>query len=68
MKRFAVGQIDWYDNKLTIEIVSADNWQDAWRKHTHCMFDPNEPIPNDIEEAKQECFNRDGMMESTEIQ
>lgn len=37
MKKFAVGYIDFFDNELTIEVVEANDWYDAF--NSNCMID-----------------------------
>lgn len=34
MKRFAVGYMDYFYNDLIVEIVEADNWFNALKKHS----------------------------------
>lgn len=63
MPKFAVAHIEWSDNDLRIQIVEASNWKEAWMKHSRCGFEKIEDIPDDVEEAKQACFDMDSMMD-----
>lgn len=67
MKRYAVARIDWFDNDLTIEIVSANDWREALTKHSKSFFNDEYPVPSNINAAKQACFDCDGMMEVVEL-
>lgn len=62
--KYIVAALSFFDNKLIIEIVEADNWKDAVSKHPVFRTDYEEIgdvswLPDDLEEAKEEAFNAD---------
>ena len=76
MKKFAVGFFNQYDNKLTIEIVEADNWQEATVNHSlsiwNCLpgqevTEDHWEVPGTVEEAKSQAFDSDGAFDVVEI-
>lgn len=71
MKRFACSYIDWFDNELETRIVSADTWVAAFKKafgnRYQNITNADESEPKTIEEAKQNAFNCDSMIEVIEI-
>lgn len=70
MSKYAVGMIDWYKNDMTHVIVEADGELEALFKAgvDHGFFVPSDGDTiddyKDVESFKQECFNRDGMMDA----
>ena len=76
MKKFAVGFFNQYDNKLTIEIVEADNWQEATVNHSlpiwNCLpgqkvTEDRLEVPGTVEEAKHQAFNYDYAFDIVEV-
>jgi len=65
LSKYAVAFINFYDNKLRIEIVNASDWKDAFG----IAFPGYEDSisSDDIESAKQEAFNNDWMFEVVEL-
>ncbi len=68
MKTFVVGYINWSDNELVLEVISAENWREAWMKHSNIPFTDDYPIPDDVETAKTACFDVDCMMSHVEVE
>lgn len=65
-KTYAVGYINFFDNDLIIEIISAPNWYEALHKHSKMQGE--RWISNySLEEAKIEAFNADMMIDVKEI-
>lgn len=68
MARFAVGIFSFFDNELTIEVVEAENWQTAATKHSKTFWDGGDnPVPDDLEDAKRDAFDMDGGFDCVEI-
>lgn len=71
MKSFVVGYIDWSNNELFLERIEATDWREAWAKHTKSAWynypDETDPISDNLEDAKQSCFDMDCMMNHIEI-
>ena len=65
MKKFAVSYISFFDNKMTIKIVEANDWKAALVQ-SEFMKDYDD-LPEDFEEAKQAAFDCDSMFEVMEI-
>ena len=39
MSKFAVGYVNLYDENLIIEIIDAENWREAFYKHSQIKDD-----------------------------
>ena len=71
-KKFIVGFINFFENKLVVELVEAENWKDALARHSELLDENGNPddnswLPDDIEEAKQEGYNADFLFDVKEI-
>lgn len=68
MKRFAVGHYDLMDNVLSIEIVSAETWQEAVHKHSKFKdFDFDEAETDELDSWQELAFNCDTGLDCVEI-
>ena len=69
MKKFAVGYMNYFDYELIIEIIEAENWQDALWQHSKLKEDDwnKERFGNTLNEAKIEAFNCDMLIDVVEI-
>ena len=67
MKKYAVCYINFFDNKLIIEIIEAEDWFNALSNHSK-FKDDEMYLPNtSLEDAKIEAFNCDSMIDVIEI-
>lgn len=70
-KRFAVGYISFFSNKLIIEVIEADDWKSALLKHSTIVIDKQEKkfleTAKNLEEVKEFAFNGDSMVAVVEI-
>ncbi len=71
MKTFVVAYINWFDYTLHLERIEANDWREAWAKHTKGPWvthaaDMN-PVPLNYEAAKQYCFDCDFAMNHIEV-
>lgn len=66
MKRYAVSHINWFDHDLTTVIVEADSVREALRQHPQIAA-MGDPIPEDLDEAKEWAFDQDAMIHAEEI-
>lgn len=65
MRRWAVSYIDFSSNELTTIIVEAANWYLALQQHPGCR---TAELPStSLEDAKEEAFNCDSMVDVVEI-
>lgn len=73
MTKYAVAYTDEFNNVLSIEIVEADNWKDAFSMHSkmHCDQEDNNNLdwlPDELEAAKEEAFNASIQFDVIEIE
>lgn len=70
-KTWAVGFFEFGTNVLTVELVSAQSWQDAALAHSKSLFSGEEVSLVDwggsIEEAREFAFNMDGAFDIVEV-
>ena len=67
MKKWAVGFISFSDNELWIEIIEAESWQEALKKHKQISIDGFEFDMTSLEAAKADAFDQDAMINVVEI-
>lgn len=76
MKKFAVAHINFFDNDLKIDVVSAPDWKEALITTQLSSCKPEykadveewlNDLPDDIEEAKGYFFNCDQLFEVYEL-
>jgi len=69
MKTFIVAYINWFDHELVQERVTAEDWRDAFTKHSKAneLWPTKASVPDDAEEARQHCFDCDCMMDAFEV-
>ena len=70
MKRFAVGYYSAYDDELTVEVISADNWEQAIHAHSKVgdhEGDSAHPWPASLDDVKQMFFDQDAGIDVIEI-
>ena len=72
MKTYAVGHINWFDNKLEIKIVRAESKAEALRSAfpdlASSISEENINLETNMEDAKQHAFNMDCMFEIKEVE
>jgi hypothetical protein len=67
MPKYVVGHIDWFDHELTLEIIDAPTWREAWAKHSKFPWTENDGPSADLASAQQACFDCDCMMSHIEV-
>ena len=64
-----------HENVLVVEIHDAENWKEAFFMHSKASVNKDDDwyeewfnsIPNDLEEAKNELFNSDILIDVKEV-
>lgn len=72
MTIYAVGYINFFDNNLIVDIVSANSIKDAIAQHpsfsgNENMLDWLKTLPGPLDEIKQEFFNTDSAIDVAEM-
>ena len=69
MPKYVVASIDFLENEIHLEIITANTWQEAWVAHSKSLWDKDDTTLEglSLEEAKEICFNSDCMMNHIEI-
>ena len=71
MSKFAVGYVNLYDENLIIEIIDAENWREAFYKHSQIKEESKDwgDYFNDCTflEAKRRAYKLEMMIDVVEI-
>ena len=67
--KYAVAAMNFFDNEITIKVITADNWKDAVLQHPQYASTEDTPenekvqFPDDIDDAKAFAFDMDSMFD-----